>query len=227
MISKRSSWQFTSSWYNNIFCFLSLFFVDCNTQRHNTFQTKIFFQKQDIQNNQVSIGSSVIEGVIHPGQEHEIVLAFLSREQMMTYSNTLSINIENRLFKSIPIKGCFNGQKFEILETQIYMRTLEPNYRILKFKRDNKVVSHSIKIQNVTDYPLKIFAGIYSPFDLLREKKNQNQNELSNSNHQILMDTKMKLENEMKNLKKNTLLKTISIKKKEEDLMWKSIQSLQ
>jgi hypothetical protein len=186
---------------------------------------KMFFEKNSLANTQISVASSIFDGVAQPGQQIEVVLAFFSKEAIPFYSDTLSINVENRIFKSIPIRGSFVGNKFEILETQIYMRTLEPNYRILKFKKHNSVVSHLIKIQNLTNNPLKIFAGIYSTFDGLKEDKTQRENESSYSNNLPLLDTKMKLENEMKNLKKGTLLKNISIKKREEDLMWKSIQS--
>ena len=175
------------------------------------------------------ICSSTIKGSLLPKETKEIVLCFYGKSQNQSYSDQMKIKIDGRFFKAIPIRGSFVGQKFELLETQIFLRTIEPDYRVLTFKKLDNSISHSLKLQNLTDRPLRICLGIYSSLvDLvsLTTAQSSNKTQPIKSAEEKPSDNKTKLEHEMKQMKKQNLLKSIIIPKSKKDSNLKSIQSL-
>jgi hypothetical protein len=124
-----------------------------------------FCEKRLSGSDQVIIGVSQMSGKIPPKDKIELVFCLFSNSRHQFFSDNLQIEVMGSPFQTIPIGGTFWGQRFELLETQIYLRTFGEGHRVLTFKRSETAQSHTLKFQNLTADSLKLYFGIFATFD--------------------------------------------------------------
>lgn len=191
---------------------------------------RMFFESQEERPKKQTIALSHKKVHLLPNSSVEILFSIHSKELENHFVDSLQIKMDSTIVKKIPIFASFFGQNFEILETQIYLRTMSNDYKILSFKKSENTVTHALKFKNKTQDTLKLYFGIVNLLDDIIEVEKEepvtNQIDSMTKMDQCENETAIRLEKEMKQLKKQTLLKSVLSNKTKDDSVQRSIYSM-